>query len=150
MKTWRLAPRLFMVTAIMSGIPALCQCTPTSKETMWGGNMRIVIMSAKPMRSLHGIVGNTMGAPLTGVLVEVYDHPETLLRSGPPLVNAQGRITGCTTNETGQFSFKVPPGNYDLRFSNSYRWDVTSVYVRVRKLRLPSRRGLIVRLTLGT
>ena len=112
--------------------------------------MRIVIMTAKPMRSLHGIVGDTMGEPLTGVLVEVYDHPETLLRSGPPLVNAQRRITGCTTNETGQFSFKVPAGNYELRFSNSYGWDVTSVYIRVKKFRLPSRKGLTVSLTLGT
>ena len=69
---------------------------------------------------------------------------------GPRGAVGQKRIAACMTDETGRFSFKVPSGDYELRFSKSPEWDVTSYCIKVRKWPFTSRRRLVVYLQIGT
>jgi hypothetical protein len=150
MKTRTLAIRLVILFALMPGMSALCQCTPTSTEkTTWGGNTNAVMQEPKPMRSIHGIVEDQVDKPLTGVLVEVYDHPEIVLQNPSSDRAGQRRIAACITNETGLFSLDVPPGHYELRLSKSSEWNVTSIPVRVTKSAPSSKKDIVVRLLLG-
>ena len=65
-----------------------CKCvqaTP-SETTRWGGNMAIVVLEGKnTYRAMRGVVVDPIGAKIPNVLVEVFDHPEVLLISGPEL-----------------------------------------------------------------
>jgi hypothetical protein len=112
--------------------------------------MRVEMEEPKPVKSIHGVVLGGDGKPLGGVLVEVYDHPESLnLDSTQPVVGKK-RIAGCITGETGVFAVDVPPGHYELRLSKSTEWDVTSMPVRVRKSAAYSKKGFEMWLRLGT
>ena len=71
--------------------------------------------------------------PLENALVEVFDHPEYLLKTGteakPP---DQHRLRACLTSADGRFCFENPPsGKYELRSSINSGWDVTHIYVVV-------------------
>jgi Carboxypeptidase regulatory-like domain len=150
MKIRAVAIMLAVVVSPMAGIRALGQCTPTSTEkTRWGGNTNVVIEEPEPVRSIRGIVRDPTDKPLTGVLVEVYDHPEIVLQNSSPERAGQKRIAACVTSEGGSFSFNVPPGHYELRFSKSSEWNVTSVPVKITKLAAASKTSMTVRLYPG-
>jgi len=82
--------------------------------------------------------------------VEVYDHPEVVLRAGPSSEVERKRIVGCKTDATEVFSFNLKPGEYEIRFSCCNGVNVTSMVVKLRKGVFVSRRALTVHLTLGT
>jgi len=82
--------------------------------------------------------------------VEVYDHPEALDIDSTPMRTSQRRIAGCITDKTGTFKLSVSPGHYEVRFSKAADWDVMSVPVLVQKSARPSKKGIVVVLTLGT
>jgi hypothetical protein len=89
-----------------------------------------------PLRSFRmarGVVDAELER-LSGVLVEVYDHPE--LASVEPGLDRVGqhRIAACITSADGRFSFKLSPGKYVLRFSKEGGWDWTTFFIKVRRL----------------
>jgi hypothetical protein len=134
---------------VVIAAPANCQCRPTSAQTKWGGNMKVEMAEPKPVKTIHGVVMGG-GKPMGGVLVEVYDHPESLIRDSTQPVVGKKRIAGCITGETGVFALDVPPGHYEIRLSKSTEWDVTSMPVRVRKSAPYSKKGFEMWLQLGT
>src|SRR5579864_490497 len=139
-----------LILAVMA-VPANCQCRPTSAPTRWGGNERVTMAEPKPVKSIHGVtLGFGDGKPLSGVLVEIYDHPEILTRTFTPDPGAKKRIAACITDETGVFALNVPPGHYELRLSKSFEWDVLSMPVRVEKSAPYSKKGFELSLKLGT
>jgi hypothetical protein len=103
----------------------------------------------KPIRSIHGIAQDSEGKPLDGVLVEVYDHPEIALASHGMPWSGQMRLAGCKTDETGLFSFRMRSGDYEIRFSKSIEWNVTSYRIKVRRTHLWSQRRLRIWLHLA-
>ena len=127
------------------------QCRPDSGEhTRWGGNENVVIRQPQPIKNIRGtVVQDTGSEPFGGVLVEVYDHPETLAKNSSPDRVGQKRIAACVTDETGAFAFEVAPGHYEVRFSKSSEWNVTSVLVLVNKSAPGSRKGIVARLLIG-
>jgi hypothetical protein len=131
---------------------ARAECSVSNETTIWGGNERVLIQESKAVTAVRGrVVQNTdPHAPWTGILVEVYDHPEIVLREGPSSDDERKRITGCKTDAMGNFSFNLKPGDYEIRFSCCNGVNVTSMVVRVRKRIFVSRRSFTVHLTLGT
>src|SRR5439155_9066468 len=97
----------------------LAECSISNETTVWGGNQRIVINESKAMASIRGrVVQDTdPQEPWSGILVELYDHPEELLRAGPSSDMERKRIVGCKTDAMGAFSFSPKPGEYEIRFS---------------------------------
>ena len=88
------------------------------------------------VRRLQGVV--IVGAdlkPQSGVLVEVYDHPEVIAKDEEGEAKRVGRrrIAACVTDSTGEFEFQVADGRYELRCSKPVEWNCTSVIVQVRK-----------------
>jgi len=130
-------------------IPALSQCVPASVETLWGGNENVVIQEARSIRKVRGLVQDSQHTPVSGALVEVYDHPEIVLRNPSRTRTGQSRLAACITGDSGSFSLDVPPGRYELRLSKSAEWDVTSVLLTVRNSPFSSRKGIVVRLLVG-
>jgi hypothetical protein len=145
-----LALRLVVPFALMPTIGAFCQCTPTSTDkTAWGGNINVVLKEPEAMRNVRGIVKDPLDKPMTGVLVEVYDHPEVAVKNPSPDRTGQGRIAACRTGETGMFSLDLEPGKYELRFSKSSGWNVTTVPVEVKKSAPPTKQDMVVKLYAG-
>jgi hypothetical protein len=130
---------LLMLFSVQKALPielVNCVSATETQNTSWG-QQNVVIVHRKPMQIAYGIVtgGRLEGPPLEGVLVEVYDHPEVVLREG--LVDRRDRtgqqqIAACVTDKTGRFGFKLPPGKYELRLSKPIEWNCTSVLVEVR------------------
>jgi hypothetical protein len=58
------------------------------EKTRWGGNTNVVLQEPKPMRSVQSIAKDRVDKPLTGVLVEVYDHQEIAV-PGPLRIEIQ-------------------------------------------------------------
>jgi hypothetical protein len=106
----------------------------------------------KPMRQASGAVLQDFrtGKPWAGVLVEIYDHPDVVLRDSSRNRTGQTRIIGCVTDQRGRFAFKLKAGDYELRASNGDSWNVTSVVIRVRKGRFISQHRLVVQLFPGS
>ncbi|HEX6802927.1 MAG TPA: carboxypeptidase regulatory-like domain-containing protein [Terriglobales bacterium] len=131
---------------------AFGDCTPSNETTKWGGNDDVVMQVHKPMRQVRGAVlqDYRTGKPWPGVLVEVYNHPEVVLRDSSRNRTGQTRILGCVTDQRGRFSFKLKAGDYELRASNGGQWNVTSVVVRVRRGRFISLHHLVVQLFPGS
>jgi protocatechuate 3,4-dioxygenase beta subunit len=84
---------------------------------------------------MRGVVLDNNGNELSGVLVEVFDHPEGLLLPYPQNQEAQlkqRRIAASKTGKSGRFCFPgLPNGKYELRCSFQIGVDVTHVYVRI-------------------
>src|SRR5262245_18846148 len=99
-----------------------CDCTVVDEEvTTHSDHDRIVLAQRFVMRTVTGQVGDTADSPMTGVLIEVFDHPEVVF-GGPPVAGEQrpkqNRIAACQTQASGQFCFpKLEAGNYELRLS---------------------------------
>ena len=151
MRARLVAAAIICLTAPLLAVPALAQCAPaTGEKTRWGGNQRLTLTDKRANREIAGIVESFGVAPLAGVLVEVYDHPEAAPQGLPPPESKQTQIAACITGEDGRFSLAVPPGRYEVRFSKSSEWDVTSFVVTVRRSAHRSRKALVVLMKLGT
>jgi hypothetical protein len=95
------------------------------------------------------------GEIVSGVLVEVFDHPDYLLLSYPERQKQkkdQRRIAACVGGSDGRFCFEsLQPGKYELRFSKDGGWKHTQVYVVVVAAnRKASKRGLQISMQVGT
>lgn len=96
------------------------------------GNEDIVISIAHAKRSPRGVIKAQDGSLVSGVLVEVFDHPEVVLRDGTRAQGLQNRLGACMTDETASFDVKLPSGKYEIRFSKSGGWQCTSTLIHVR------------------
>lgn len=76
----------------------------------------IVVEESKPFAVLHGLITDPSGAAVAGARIELYDHPEVWLKSGPP--GSQKLIAHTLTNKDGSFRFEgVPKGRYEIRLA---------------------------------
>ena len=144
---------LIVATIVLAaGAANAKDCTPTSQQTAWGGNERIVIVQRKALRRLYGQVVTTLDSNQGwgDVLVEVYDHPEVNLLPYDSRKETQKRIAGCKTDETGRFAFELPPGHYELRLSYGSGMNVTSILAYVSRSPFASRKALTPTLHPGT
>jgi len=151
-RAWCRVEKVAFLLVCLASAHGFGECTPSNQTTKWGGNENVVMQVRQPMRQANGTVlqDYQTGKPWTGVLVEVYNHPEVVLRDTSPNRPGQTRILGCITDQRGRFSFRLKTGDYELRASNGAGWNVTSVVIRVRKGRFISRRRLVVQLFPGT
>lgn len=122
----------------------MCNCDPAPPEakTSWG-HENVIIKKHEVFKSLRGkVVALVNGQPLAGVLVEVYDQPEGLLkdwREREAIKAIQRRLAACVTGADGEFCFpEIPAGEYELRCSKPHGWDSTSAYVVVAPRRAHS------------
>jgi hypothetical protein len=108
----------------------------------------------KTTRRIESVVQDQQGHPMADVLVEVYDHPEIMLRGLSRDVTGQTRIAACTTNSAGLFALEVPPdappGRYELRFSESKEFNVTTIPLKVEGSARPPKKKIVVSLMVGT
>ena len=151
-RAWGRVQRIAIAMVCLLAAHAFGECTPSNQNTKWGGKDDVVMQVGKPMRQANGSVleDYRTGKPWPGVLVEVYNHPEVVLRDSARNRTGQTRIIGCVTDRRGRFRFKLKDGDYELRASNGAGWNVTSVVIRVRKGRFISRRRLVVQLFPGS
>jgi hypothetical protein len=102
MRPGSFAIRLAILFSLVLGVSISGQLkTASTENTRWGGNTNVVIEEPQPVRSIRGSVRDPMDKPLTGVLVEVYDHPEIVLQDSRPERAGQKRIAACVTSEAG-------------------------------------------------
>src|SRR5580700_10324178 len=102
LRPW-LAVTLFSIS-VTSAVLGDCQCSRPQKgeTTHWGGNMSVVVAYEKPYRQVHGVVRlkSDEGPPMKGALIEIFTHPEYLLRdssNGNKDKPKQRRIAACRT-----------------------------------------------------
>lgn len=149
-----LSTQLAILAIFLGSIAAVAfaDCSISNETTIWGGNERVVVKESKAVALLHGrVVQNSdQQEPWGDILVEVYEHPEAVLRGWPSSQMDRKRIVGCKTDVMGAFSFKLKPGDYEVRFSCCTGVNVTSMVLKVRKGLFVSRRALTVHLTPGT
>jgi hypothetical protein len=141
-------PKIAISSVCLLAANIFAQCTPSNETTKWDGNQDVVMQIRKPMRHVRGAVLQDFrtGKPWSGILMEIYNHPEIVLRDSSRNRSGQTRVMGCVTDQRGRFSFKLKTGDYELRASNGPGWKVTSVVIRVRKGRFISRHRLVVQL----
>lgn len=154
MRSRRLAPQSILVFAFLPAMAqyAASQCSPSNNTTIWGGNENVVMDMRNPMGNIRGTVMEDIQShkPLSGVLVEIYNHPEIVQQDSSRNRTGQTRIIGCVTGQNGRFSFKLKSGDYELRASKAPDMNVTSILIRVRKPGFPSTKHLVVQLFPGT
>lgn len=103
---------LFLCLYAATALAGTSLCAPVSENAVtFHGNEDIVISMAHVMRSPRGFVKAPDDSLVSGVLVEVFDHPEVVLRGGPPPQGVQHRIAACMTGEKGSFDLKLASGN---------------------------------------
>jgi hypothetical protein len=91
---------------------ARSQQTPSSDEkTIWGGNLLVVTQVHKALRAARGIVEDPTDVPVNAALVEVFDHPEAVIRDQRSNRIDQKRLAFCRTDQMGRFSFDLPDGD---------------------------------------
>jgi hypothetical protein len=118
-------------------------------ETIWGGNMNVVVEESVAVRTVRGVV-ELAEQPTEDALVEIFDHPELVLNRASRDRTGQIRLAYHRTDRMGRFSFHLPDGDYEIRASKELGIDVTSVLIHVRKSAPVSRKPLVIPLKLGT
>ncbi len=94
--------------------------------------MNIVEQHRGTLASIHGVtVAGIEKMPLEGVLVEIFDHPEIVLKNGSQTRTGQKRLAACVTGKDGRFAFDPEPGKYEVRFSRPIEWNCKSLLVEV-------------------
>ena len=151
-RAWGRVAKVAISLVCVLAARAFAECTPSNESTKWGGKDDVVMQVREPMGQVRGTVLQDFetSKPGAGVLVEVYNHPEVVLRDSGRNRTGQTRILGCVTDQRGRFAFKLKTGDYELRASNGPGWNVTSVVIRVRKGRFISLHRLVLQLFPGT
>jgi hypothetical protein len=151
-RAWGRVEKIAISLVCLLAAHAFGECTPSNQTTQWGGNDNVVMQVHESLGQARGTVlqDYRTGKPWPGVLVEVYNHPEVVLRDASRNRSGQTRILGCVTDQRGRFTFKLKTGDYELRASNGAGWNVTSVVIRVRKGVFIARHRLVVQLFPGT
>ena len=133
-----------------------CRCVRARKDdtTRYSGNLESIYKETKPLRLLRGVAYDPLGEVMPDALVEVFHSPEYLLSDHPEREakrKPQRRLAACVTDKNGMFCLSnIPSGKYELRVSKGSGWNVTHVYVVVRKTgRSASNRQLKVEMSLG-
>ena len=95
----------------------------------------IVVIEQTPYKYLRGTIESSDGRPVDGALVEIFTHPEYLLKdlpNGRQDRPEQRRVAACRTKANGKFCFRgLLAGTYELRSSIDTGWDVTHLHVSV-------------------
>ncbi|RMG06910.1 MAG: carboxypeptidase regulatory-like domain-containing protein [Acidobacteria bacterium] len=143
---------LFFFSSKAQAVGCGCRFASAAQTTFWGKE-NIILKEPHPVRLIQGkvIAG---GRALSGVLVEIYDNPESLLmdwREREAMKSRQQRIAACVTSSNGKFCFpKLSSGRYEVRFSKATDFDSTSIYVIVDPTRSPNKgKKLIVEMQLS-
>lgn len=143
---------LFCLMGYSQKTRSVCKSAPPNQMTAWG-RQNIILKEPAVLKNIRGkvIAGEK---PLAGVLVEIYDHPEGLLKDWKEreaMKAKQNRIAACITDVSGIFSFqKLPAGKYEVRFSGADDWDSTSIYTIVNPKNPRSKsKKLMVRMQVG-
>ena len=92
------------------------------------------------------------GAPLKGVLVELFDKPDWIRKQHPSSPIDQTRIAVCKTAADGRFCFEnVRAGEYELRGSIDLSWNPSHVLLKVNpNAKRASREAIVLQMTVGT
>ena len=110
----------------------------------------IVIANGPTVRLIQGVVIDATDFPYEGMVVELYDNPDVILKPGPGWEGKQHKIASATTDRNGKFKFpKVRPGKYEVRVTPDLRVGTNqkSVIVKVRRCWFwPLGRGLRIRI----
>jgi hypothetical protein len=133
---------LFSLASLPQSVhPTGCKIVGNEVHTTWV-HMDIIVTHPRPIASLSGVAVAVLDqTPMEGVLVEVFDHPEVVLKDPSHSRAGQRRLSACLTGKDGAFSFDAKPAKYELRFSSdSGEWECKSVIVEVRKTANPNRR----------
>lgn len=133
-----------------------CGCVRARKDdtTRYSGNLVSIFREKRHLRLLRGVAFDPLGEVMPDALVEVFDNAEYLLYDYPESEakrKPQRRIAACLTDKNGSFCLKqIPSGRYELRVSKGSGWNVTQVYIVVRRSgRSSSGRGVKVEMSLG-
>ncbi len=124
-------------------------CVASSRQssdlTRFGGNELITVIERKPRARVRGRVTDVNGSPVKYALVEIYENPSWLLKSGLGPDQGQKRIIGCEVGKAGQFEIRgLKKNDYELRVSVSIGFNVTHMFISV-----DPRRGTTKRLELS-
>ena len=140
---------IFMLTIVlwggMSGAAAQCDEAAARNVTTQWGHSTIVGIKRGQAKALRGLVSLADGEVLPGVLVEVFEHPESTSFGEP--THSGERIAACVTGKDGKFSFQTQEGRYELRASKP-GWNTTCLIVEIRKR--GQRKSLRVVMHIGT
>jgi len=126
-------------------------CVPAGEgdRTSWVHDHLVINAEDKPIRNLRGTVRNVLNQPIQGVLVEIFPRKA----GDPDPVHFNGndssgrRVEACVTDESGEFSFELGAGHYEVRGSKP-DWNPTSMLVLVDRRR-GSKKLLTVPLKVG-
>jgi protocatechuate 3,4-dioxygenase beta subunit len=140
-KTWALLMPAAALLACALAAPSVlgdCKCHPAEKDdvTRKGANEFVLDVPKETYRKVQGtVVGMSDDRPMENALVEIFDHPDYLLRENPLAEHPQQRrVAACVTGTNGRFCFHtLPPGKYELRSSLESGWNITHIYVVVDK-----------------
>lgn len=128
-----------------------CKAPEPNEETHSGGNEIITVIESKPFKSVRGIARDVNGEPLAGVLVELFNKPNWILKDEYAAPEKQRRIAVCKTNADGSFCFAdIKAGTYELRGSINLGWNPTHMYIKVAPKNPKARKRIQLRMTVGT
>jgi hypothetical protein len=124
----------FQVVAHGQKLETSCLPAPITSQTMWGGNEIIQVdLREHPMQKLRGLTLWPGDEPAYGVLLQVFKRGHTDPLYIPREQDTREPMAVCMTDTEGDFSFSLPPGEYELRASLNRGVDVTSVFVIVER-----------------
>ena len=145
---------LIVTWQVDAQLPQGCQCTPAepSEGTRPGANEIVTVVEERPVTAMEGVVRDVNGEALEGVLIEVFDRPEWILKQFPSVPAEHTRLVACITGATGRFCFAgMVAGEYEVRASLGTGWNRTHVYVVVEPSNPKARtKGIELEMTVGT
>jgi Carboxypeptidase regulatory-like domain len=112
------------------------------------GIEHVVDTRAQVVARARGYVVDAAQSRIAEAQVEVFDHPELLIRRARQ-GEKQNLVAAGLTDETGSFDFpNVPPGRYEVRFTK-YGFNVLSLFVVVKRT-APESRRIVAQMTVAT
>lgn len=116
--------------------------------------VRVIAYADKPVTAVRGLVVDSQGARISGVKVELFDHPEIF--KGPKSVPSEGEMTRqhklgeVQTDKSGAFEIVgIHPGKYELRLDRMGFAFTDFIFELVSADRRDAQPSLRIRLELG-